>query len=142
MIRRQILALILILIAGCSVTYTVDPANEIAEYRGEVCVVEKSNVRPEFLRAYKGLLETKGFVVRVLPDGAATDSCPITSTYIGKWSWDFVAYMAFAEILIFKDGMQVGTAVYEAPRGGWSMTTKIYETTETKIKGLVDKLFP
>lgn len=129
-------------IQGCSVKYTVEPASEIASYAQEICVVENPEIKPEFLDAYIPLLEGKGFTVRKLTANSSLDSCSILSTYAGKWSWDFKTYMSFAEIKIYKDGVEVGKAIYQAPTGGMAMTTKIYEETKVKVKGLVDQLFP
>ena len=135
------LAFILFL-SACAVTNLAEPASELKPYQGEICLIENPDVRPEFIESYKTLLAEKGFKPKVVPTGSAHNVCEVTSTYIGKWSWDFVAYMATAEIQVYKNGALVGKANYSSPRGGWSLTTKIYEKTEIKIKGMVEILFP
>lgn len=127
---------------GCTVTYTADPAGELKSYSQEICVIEAPKVREEFLVAYKKVLEEKGFDVKVLTSSASVDTCNLTSDYIGKWSWDFKSYMATAEINVYEAGKLIANASYSSPRGGWSMTTKIYESTEVKIRGMLEKLFP
>lgn len=84
----------------------------------------------------------RGFSVKLLPKDSPLSACKITSAYIGKWSWDFKLYMATAKISIFQNGELVGDATDSAPRAGWSMTTKIYKSTEVKISGMSDILFP
>src|SRR3990167_855626 len=69
-------------------------------------------------------------------------SCPLTTTYVGRWSWDFKLYMAYAEIVVYRNGIRAGDALYKAPSAGWSMTTEIYEATEQKIEKMVNQLFP
>lgn len=132
----------ILFLSGCSVTYYAEPADELTTYYQEMCVIEQPKVRKEFLEAYKRLLTNRGFTVRILPAGSLLTACSLTSDYIGKWSWDFTLYMAFAKIRIYKDGRLIGEALYEAPRAGFSMTHEIYHSTETKISGMLEKLFP
>lgn len=78
----------------------------------------------------------------MIPSGSSVDSCKLVSDYIGTWSWDFKTYMATAKINVYESGKLIANASYSAPRGGWAMTTKIYESTETKIRGMLEILFP
>jgi hypothetical protein len=87
-------------------------------------------------------LVARGFSVKLLSKDSPLSACKITSEYIGKWSWDFKLYMAIAKTSIFQNGELVGEATYSASRAGWSMTTKIYKSTEVKISGMSDILFP
>ena len=131
-----------LLFFGCSVSHIANPVTNIETGSKEICVIEDTRVRESFLPAYKAALEKKGFSVRILSPGADVASCPLTSTYVGRWSWDFVLYMAYAEIVVYRNGTKAGDALYKAPRAGWALTTKIYEATETKIAKMVDQLFP
>ena len=130
------------LLQGCSVTYYAYPANELKSYSGRMCIIENPAVRAEFVEAYKPLLEERGFSVEIIPEDSALDTCKLTSTYFGKWSWDFKYYMASAKISIYQKGVRIGMATYDTPKEGWSLTFKIYESTETKIRGMLDKLLP
>jgi hypothetical protein len=138
-----IVALLLfnLLLLGCSVKYTANPVTNIDRISKEVCIIEDTNISPDFLPAYRTALEKKGYVVRVLNPGSSITSCPLTSTYTGSWSWDMVMYMSYAEIVVYRSGIKAGDALYEAPPGGWALTTKIYDSTETKVTTMVDKLF-
>ena len=140
--KECILLSCLVLISGCSVKYTATPVDSLNEYTGNICVIENPAVNDEFLPAYKSLLVGKGFTVKMLQDASQKDSCELSTTYVGKWSWDFVPYMAYGKIVVYQKGNQIGEALYQAPRAGWSLTTKIYEKTEVKVKGMVDQLFP
>lgn len=140
--RKLIIICLMLSASGCSVTYTADPANELTTYTREICVIEKPDVRDEFLQAYKKILSEKGFEVKVIPPASTVSACELTSDYIGKWSWDFKPYMATAKINLYEKGTLIASASYSSPRGGFSMTTKIYESTETKVRGMAEKLFP
>jgi hypothetical protein len=134
--------LLSVLLLGCSVKYTANSVTNLEVSSKEICVIEDTSVRESFLPAYRTSLEKRGFTVRVLSLGSDIASCPITSTYTGRWSWDFVPYMAYAEIIVYRNGTKAGDALYEAPRAGWALTTDIYDATELKIETMVDKLFP
>jgi hypothetical protein len=106
------------------------------------CVVEAPQVNETFLPAYRGALERRGFSVEVLSPSSAVTACPLTSTYYARWSWDFVTYMSHAKIVVYRDGIEAGDALYDAPKAGVSLTTRIYEPTESKVATMVDQLFP
>ena len=130
------------LLLGCSVKYTANPVANLEMNSKEICIIEDPRVRGPSLPACRTTLENKGFAVRVLSPGSDIASCPITSTYTGRWRWDFVLYMAYAEIIVYRNGTKAGSALYKTPPAGWSLTTDIYDATELKIATMVDKLFP
>lgn len=105
-------------------------------------MIENPPVRKVFLTALTSSLRGKGFRVRILAPGSAPTECRLSATYLGRWSWDFVPYMATGEIAVFRDGWPAGDAAYSAPRGGWALTFGIYRSTESKVARMVDQLFP
>jgi hypothetical protein len=133
---------LLLLFGGCTITQTARPVALLATDSREMCVVEDPAVDQTFLPAYKAALERQGFAVSVLPPGSPVGSCPLTSTYYARWSWDFTPYMARAKIIVYRDGTEVGDALYDAPTAGTALTTRIYESTESKVDTMVDQLFP
>ncbi len=130
------------LLPGCTITRSATAVRLPENQSRELCVVEDPAVDDSFLPAFKQALEKKRFVVRLLPSGSQPSVCPITATYVGRWSWDFVTYMSYARIVVYRDGVIAGEALYDAPKAGWSMTTDIYESTDSKIDKMVDGLFP
>ena len=78
----------------------------------------------------------------MLPQGSPFDHCPLALIYNAKYSWDFRMYMSWAELIAYKEGARVGDALYSAPTTGWAMTTRIYESTESKVNTMVSQLFP
>ena len=140
-LKRIMVLVSAICIQACAVTYTGSPAS-LDGYSGEICIIESPNVRAEFLASYETLLKEKDFPVKIIDENADLKDCEVTSTYLGKWSWDFEPYLAYAEIHLYRNGAEVGEATYSAPRGGFAMTTKIYDSTESKIRLMLEKIFP
>ena len=126
-------------LSSCTIVQNVTP------YRSsdiqEICIIEDPAVRAGFLRAYKRALREKGYKIRILEEHANLDDCELTSTYMGRWSWDLALYMAYAEIKVFRNGIQAGEAIYDSRSGG-GLVFKKFIKGEEKIKELVNFLFP
>lgn len=123
---------------GCAITQAVKPVPSLAE--SEVCIIQAPAVRPGFLDTYFRVLTAKGFRVRQLAPGATVNDCPVVSTYMGLWSWDLALYISFAEIIVYKEGEEVGRATYDARQGGANMGK--FVKGEEKITELVNALYP
>ena len=136
--RIAVLAVTLIAASGCSIQQTVNPV--AGDVPGELCVIENPAVREGFLPEYRRALEAKGIAVRVLPETASIKDCPLTSTYVARWSWDLTIYMSYVEINVFEGGALAGKALYDATKGGGRMDKFI--DAEPKIRELVSQLFP
>ena len=138
MIRRILPALILLTISACSITQTVDPVHELDT--NQVCIIENPQVREGFLAELQNALRAKNAQVQILGAEASTIDCLIVTTYIARWSWDLTIYMSYAEINVFRNGMVVGKALYDATKGGGRLDK--FVDAEPKIRELVDQLFP
>jgi len=125
-------------LAGCAIKQQVDPVAQ--PISGELCVIENPDVRAEFLDAYKGALQAKGFEVRVLPRSSTLDDCRQISRYTANWQWDLAMYLKFADISVYVDGQRVGHALYDSAAGPANPGKFI--SAENKVKELVDELFP
>jgi hypothetical protein len=134
--------LLTLLLFGCTIIHTANPVSIQKIDSKEICVIGGTYGDAKFLPAYKKALEKKGFLVNTLSAGSDVTACPLSSTYLSSWSWDFVSYMSYAEIFVYRNGILVGNALYKAPCCGWSLTFKIYEKTDEKIAKMVDQLFP
>lgn len=126
------------LLSGCSITQTVNPVPPLDT--NSICIINNDNARETFRDAYKRALEKKNYEVKVLPASAVITDCNVSSTYTANWRWDLAMYMAYAEIIVFKNGQKAGDAVYSSLSGGANMGKFIH--AETKINELVDLLFP
>lgn len=142
--QESVFALVFILAAlsACSITRTANPVSMQGLSGKEICVIENTSVKKRFLPMLRTALESKGFIVKQLGGDATVSACPLVSTYTARWSWDFKSYMGYAEIIVYRNGTRAGDALYQAPTGGMSMTSEIYEADELKVKGMVDRLFP
>lgn len=140
--RRLVASATLLLASSCTITQTANPVIGLRDSSVQICVIEKLDVRPVFRDELVRAIQEHGFSVRILPPDAPVEACSLSMTYDAKWSWDFVPYMAWAEITVYRDGQRAGEALYSAPRGGWSLTFRIYESTASKVDTMVDQLFP
>lgn len=129
-----------LLFAACSIKQEVRPLRLAGGTGNVICIRNNPAVREGFLQAYRTRVESKGFTVRVLSPDAAVRSCSLTSTYTANWRWDLALYMAYAEILVYRDGEVIGRALYDSLGGGGRLD-KFINATE-KVNELVDQLFP
>lgn len=129
-------AIVMIVCAGCSITQDVRPVPPSVE--PDVCVIENPAVRPLVLGAYMDTLARRGYRVRVVRDAAA-DECPLTSTYVARWSWDMKPYMGYARIDVLRHGQTIGEAVYDCHA---SASFDRYVEPRAKITELVEQLYP
>jgi len=127
------------LLSGCSIVQKVEPVAKL-ELK-EVCIIDNPLVTKQaFFETYRDTLHKKGFVVKKLAPNSASNSCPVTSTYTANWKWDMALYLSYADIKIFREGVQAGSAVYDAREGQANMSKFI--KGEEKVKELVELLFP
>ncbi len=136
--RLACASLALFALSGCAIHQNVKPVAQLDSK--SVCIVQNGNVRATFLDAYERALSNKGYEVKRLESGASLIACPVTSTYTANWRWDMAMYMAYAEIVVYKNAKPAGKATYDATRGGGNMGKFI--GAEKKITELVDQLFP
>lgn len=129
------------LASGCSIKQTVTPAELSSEMTPEICLIPAEGLREGFNTAYENLLKNKGFQTRQLPPGSSPSSCPLSTTYIGTWSWDLAIYMSYADIRVYQYGQQVGQAEYDSRWGGGRVIDK-FIIAEKKITELTNQLFP
>ena len=130
---RRGLAYLLLLVfvfAGCSITQEVKPVALAQLPTKEVCCLD----------AYKKALADKGLSVRVIDPEAGVTACPLLTTYVANWRWDFTMYMAYAQMVVYRDGAEVGKAVYAAAGGGGRFDKWI--NADEKVRELVNQLFP
>jgi hypothetical protein len=131
-------------LVGCAISQEVNPVPMEATSWSEVCIIKDPDVKEGFLNEYVSTLERLGYQVRILPSDSELTACPITSTYMARWSWDWFwtagVYMSYAQIKVYRDGHEIGDATYDA-RGGDANPDLIIDA-EPKIQELVTALFP
>jgi hypothetical protein len=140
--RLLVVAAAVLLLPSCTITRTANPVLGLRDSAAEICIIEKPDVRAVFQEELRAALEKRNLSTRILPVGSPVTACPVSLTYNARWSWDFVLYMAWAEIVVYRDGARAGDALYSAPRAGWALTFRIYESTASKVDTMVEQLFP
>jgi hypothetical protein len=126
------------LLAGCAIQQRVTPVNGLTT--PEVCIIENIAVRAGFSEELRNSLASKGYQARMVAANSPTSVCPVSVTYVGRWTWDLRLYMSYAEIKVFSAGQPAGEAVYDSTGGGATLSKFI--DASVKIRELVDKLFP
>ncbi|CUI03546.1 Sbal_3080 family lipoprotein [Massilia antarctica] len=136
--RLTCISVALLALSGCAIHQNVKPIEHVDSKL--VCIIDNPAVRATFIDAYQHALSNKGYEVKKLAAGASLVECPVTSTYTATWRWDMAMYMAYADIVVYKNAKPAGKATYDATRGGGNMGKFI--AAEKKITELVDQLFP
>lgn len=127
-----------IFLVACSIKQTVQP---VSIPISEICIVENPEVLHEdFGVAYTSELRALGMRVRTVPAGTDLAQCEFMTTYTANWQWDLATYLCFAELRVFHQGRQVGSAVYDSRSGSGNMNKFI--KADAKLKELVRALFP
>lgn len=126
-------------LSGCAVRQDVMPVTFAPTASREVCIIEHAPTRTTFRDAYQRALETRGFSVRVVPASSPLNSCPVTTTYVARWSWDFTIYMAYAEMRVYHDGREAGRAIYDSRLGGARLDKWI--DADAKVNEMVGQLY-
>jgi hypothetical protein len=127
-----------LLVSGCSITQDITPVTTMSA--NTICIIENPATRATFLAEYERVLQNRGFDTRRLPAGSTNRDCPMTTTYVARWSWDLTIYMSYVELHVFDEGRLTGHVEYDARRGGGRMDK--FVDAETKIGELVTELFP
>jgi len=128
-----------VLLGACAIRHDTTPITFAPSAAREICIIEHTPTRATFRDAYQNALQARGFIVRLVPANSPTNICPVTTTYIARWSWDFTIYMAYAEMRVFHDGRQVGQTVYDSRSGGMRLDKWI--DAEEKVVEMVNDLY-
>jgi hypothetical protein len=136
MFKKSLMLLCVLSASACTITQNIEPA-ELTK-GSEICIIENTAVKADFLKEFTSALSSKSIAHRVVTPDSVPESCEWTATYLAKWSWDLRSYMAYAEIKVFHNGSLDGKAVYDSTGG--SANSKKFIDTEPKIRELVNQL--
>ena len=135
--RLPAYALLAAALAGCAIHQDVKPVGSLPAR--QICVIENPAVaQDEFLQVYMRALRDKGFEVRQIAPGSPLTACPVTTTYNARWRWHWALVMYLAELRVYSNGQSAGEARYTSGREA----PEQYIRAETKIRELVDQMFP
>lgn len=104
-----------------------------------VCIVENPKVTvPDFVAILRDGLSRHDIVTSVVSNDNAS-SCPVTLTYTALRSWDFSTYVSHAELRLWSNGKQIGSADYHLRNKGGLALTK-WASTKSKMDPVIDQL--
>ena len=123
--------------AGCT-SIQVKPVDAAASFR-QVCIVENSKVEvSDFLDVLRDGFDRHGIASSVVNlEGAK--ACDVTLTYTALRTWDLAPYLSHAELRLWRDGRQIGSATYHL-NGGGGLSLAKWQGTKTKIDPVMDQL--
>ena len=126
-----------IVTTGCT-SVNVRPlpsANQIQS----VCIVDNPKVIvSDFVAIIRDGFNRHGIATSVV-DEARSQSCNVTLTYTALRSWDLKPYLSHAEIRLWRDGKQIGSADYHL-KGGGGFDLGKWRGTKAKMDPVIDKL--
>lgn len=129
----------IVVLAGCAgAQQQISPVSKLS--LKQMCIVQNPRVsQAGFLDALQLAMRHKGFDVQMVSPGAGTSACPQVAEYTANYQWDLALYLAYAEIKVYENQKQVGSAVYDARR---VVGTSKFIKGEEKVRELVGQLFP
>ncbi len=132
-----VFALVIPLLGACSTVQKVEPA--VTTPGEALCVIDNTTVQASFLPAYRDALTAKGFKVTVLPFGAGLDACSLITVYDAHWTFTMpVWYMNRAQMIVYRDGQRIGSAMYSAHTAGPNR----FISARDKVQELVGLMLP
>lgn len=108
----------------------------------KICIIQRDDIKSEFLLTYKKLLEEKGFEVEVIPHGSPMNTCKVISKYSARWSTNYSTYLSGIAISVYKDGKQISSTSFNLTPNLMNPVQEFLPSTEEKIKGMIEVLFP
>ncbi len=129
-----------VLVGGCTSVQIkpINLANNVPIQ--EVCIVNNPQVEvPNFQSIVDDRIRTHGIRTKII-NNVSKNSCPYKLYYSARRSWDFVTYLSWAELKLYKDSILVGSAEYKL-RGKGGLSLMKWQSVETKMNPVVDELF-
>lgn len=137
-ITRFLALLSVAALAACTISQNVAPVETAGI---DVLCVEHNETThmAEFEPTMVRLIEERGIRTQVYR-GERPDDCRHVAIYSANWRWDMAMYLSYFRIEIFDDFKSVAVAEYDAALGGMNLGK--FGSTESKIRPLIDRLFP
>jgi hypothetical protein len=126
-----------LLVSACT-SIEVRPLDASAPIK-QVCIVENPRVEvSDFVDVMRDGFDRHGMASSVVTAEAAK-TCDVTLTYTALRKWDLAPYLAHAELRLWRDGRQIGSATYHL-NGGGGLSLAKWEGTRTKMDPVMDQL--
>lgn len=129
--------LAILAVTGCT-SIKVSPVPSTADLK-KVCIVENPKVEvADFVDVLRDGFSQHHIATSVVSEDEAK-SCGVTLTYTALRSWDFKPYLSHAELRLWKNGIQIGSAIYHL-NGKGGLDFAKWEGTAAKMDPVIDKL--
>lgn len=127
-----------VVLAGCAgAQQNVSPVSNLSLKK--MCIVQNPRVsQAGFLDSLQLAIRSRGYEVQVVSPGAGPGACPQVAEYTANYQWDLALYLAYAEIKVYENQKQVGSAVYDARR---VLGPSKFIKGDDKVNELVGQLF-
>ncbi|MDQ1920592.1 Sbal_3080 family lipoprotein [Massilia pseudoviolaceinigra] len=136
--RLACISLALFALSGCGTHQTVKPVERLGSKT--VCIIDNKKAAQPIREIFERVLVGKGYEVRVLAEGASLGECPLTATYAGTWRYLQSFHLSLADIIVYKNSRQVGSATYKVDSD--SSVLSQMASGNKKIAELTEQLFP
>ena len=124
-----------LLIQGCTSIH-VKPVLSTANIQ-HVCIVNNPRVAvSDFISVLRDGFNRHGIATTVVEQSQA-QACDVTLTYVAFRRWDFAPYLTRAELRLWRDGKQIGSADYRH-KGGFALNK--WRGTRKKMDPVIDQL--
>lgn len=135
--KTWLLIVLALLATGCT-SVNVRPIAS-GERLQNVCIVNNPKVIvSDFVPVLRDGFNRHDISTSVV-DEAQSRSCETTLTYTALRSWDLKPYLSHAELRLWRDGKQIGSADYHLNGGGGFDLGK-WRGTKAKMDPVIDKL--
>jgi hypothetical protein len=140
LIRISIYSFAVLLCTGCATTEKIDAGGSKGIRAGTVCIANDDSTKiADFNAIVLSNVSKLGFATRSIgdPDDVRA-GCPLILVHNAERSWDGVFYLSFASFRLLRNGVLVRWANYDGANG---MTFEKYESTNSKVHRVLEKLF-
>ena len=135
--RTLTVVLTAVLAVGCT-SVNVRPPQDIASLNN-VCIVRNPRVIvADFIEVLQDGFDRHGIATAVVEQTNA-NACPVTLTYTAFKTWDMATYLHHAELRLWRDGRQIGSADYHL-KGGGGLSLAKWGSTRSKMDPVIDQL--
>ena len=123
--------------AGCT-SIQVKPLDASSPLK-QVCIVQNPRVEvSDFVDVLRDGFDRHGIASSVVASEDAKP-CDATLTYTALRTWDLAPYLSHAELRLWRDGRQIGSANYHL-NGGGGLPLMKWQGTKTKMDPVIDQL--
>ena len=140
--RSKILAGLscLTLVFGCTSIHVNPVQQNPTQPIVDICIVNNDQVIiKDFVPAIQKRLKHHLIFSRVVIQNHDRN-CEYKLYYSAKQSWDFVNYLSWAELKLYKDNKLVADAEYNHVGKSFSLSPLKFQSVETKMNPVIDKL--